>query len=791
MIFNYLKTAFRNLLRHRLFSMINILGLSVGIAGCIIIFLYLQFELGYDKFHRDAENIYRIQSWQKGSFFRGTDRFVVTPAPLAPAISENIPEVEKACRLKYLSGIVRAEGRNFAERGIILADSSFMDVFDFKLLTSGAREAFYNPDRILITRSTAKKYFGDEEAVGEEIEFHMGSRKYTYVIGGIMEDPPENSHFTFNMLNIFSLLEGYFGKAHLQQWRSNSYYTYIKINENAEAGTVGEKINELFAERRGGEKDNLLYLQPMTDIHLHSHANFEMGSNNDIRQIYLFAGIVVLILAIACFNYINLTTARSAERFKEIGLRKVLGANKGMIRRQFIAESLLTTFIAFLLSLILIELVMPYFSELMGRELSLYRNFSNIVILLIAVLLLVGLLAGSYPAIVFAKYNPVAALKGTRKGKSNIWVRDVLVILQFAISIALIIGAMIVHRQMSFMKDKDLGFSTDNIINVSIHDPEFRQDAAMLKNEIRKIPGVKGVSLSKYSPASIRTQTSFRARQDTSVTEGMVYQNIVDEDFIELYDIQLISGRNFSAESGTDLTNACIINRSLAESRGWKDPLKVSLNFSDTNNYRVIGVVEDFHFASLHESINPMAALMQGEKRMLSLHINAEDPAKTMDRIESLFLEMMPEYPFEYAYLTDRIDRSYREEERISKTISLFTALSIIISLMGMFGLTAFIAQWKRQEIGIRKVLGASVPQVILMIGKQFLIFAMIATLIAWPLIWYLSDKWLENFAFSIRFPWDIFFLGSLMAMIFAFLTVLYQSWKAATADPIDALRYE
>jgi len=791
MLRNLIIVAFRNIIRNKFLSIINVLGLATGIASCLAIFLYVRYESNYDRFHQDHERIYRILSHQPNNTFMGTSMFCLTPAPLLPLIKNEVPEIETGCRIGTVGGYVSYDDQIFPERGILLTDSSFFDVFSFKSFTHAPGKVLTDPSKILITNTIAEKHFKDEDPIGKVLRLSIYGKNFDVVVSGILSDPPSNSHFSFDYLVSFELVNQIQGDGETTNWNNFNYYTFVKLKRDVEPGTTESKINNSFINARG-EKDIEVRMQALTDIHLHSHYNFEMSGNNDIRQVYLFSSIAVLILFIACFNYINLTTARAAGRFKEIGVRKVLGANKSMLVKQFIFESIVITIISFLISLILIEIFNPTIKTVLRSDIAVYSSGAFLLLFVTSVVLIVGVLSGSYPAFVLAGFKPVDAIKGTvSRSGLPLKISNVLIVLQFVISISLIIGSMVISKQLGYIRNKHLGFDTEKIITINLNDYIEIEKLNTFAAELGRINGVSDVAFSKYSPASISSKWGYTCKQDTSIYDGHAYINRVSSNFIDFYNIKLLSGRNFSEQSGMDSIQSCIVNQKAIKNNNWTNTDNVILDFGDNRKYRIIGVVDDFHFAPLYQQINTLVMVQSSTYRMVSIKLNTNDFSETIGDIENTFTGFFPNERFQYKFLDESLDNSYRKEKVIATTINVFTLLSIIIACLGLYGLAAFLTRQRTHEIGIRKILGASFGQIISLIIKRYLIYIIIATLISWPLTWYFTGRWLENFAFRISVPWEIYVAGSLVTMAVAFITVYYHALSVARSNPVNSIKYE
>ena len=784
MLYNYFKIAIRNILKNKITNGINILGLAVGIASCLIIFLYISFELSYDKFHPNYERIYRVYASEPNSS-SGSE---ITAGPLMDLIIENVPEAESACRWSSTLGSVSLGEHVFDEGRILFTDQSFFDVFGFESLERLPNNVLNDPSNILITENMAEKYFGKDQPIGKILKVRIDGEEYDCKVSAILKNTPENSHISFNYILSYQLSKKVWNSRSLTSWNYRDFFSYVKLKKGTDPVVAEEKINS-FYKRSHDDVSDEIKMQSISDIHLYGN----IGGDNQTRDIYLFSSIALLILFIACFNYINLTTARCFGRFKEIGVRKVIGANKIMLTKQFLFESIFITIIALVLSIILTEFFLPSVNLFLDKELSIQNELLTFILFLIFIIFFVGIIAGSYPAFVISKYKPVDAIKNlTVSGsKASVLLRNILLVIQFFITISLIIGSLVINKQMKYIKNKDLGYNPDKVMYVRLSENKSIGELKLFSQELKKITGVEDLSFTKFLPSSIRSRWSFTGFADTVPSKGSMYINKIDENFLNFYDIKLIKGRELSDKSESDLTGACIVNQSAVSEYNWENVNdNIYIDFGD-GKIKVVGIIKDFHFASLYRPISPLAMILSSTHRMISIKINSGDYGNTVKQIEESFMEFFPDQSFKYRFLTDSIDASYAEESKKAELINVFTFLSIIIVCLGLYGLLTFYSENKKKEFTIRKILGASVSQIIRMVSWHFMIYILIATAISWPLIFYFMSGWLENFAFRIRMPYELFIISTLITIIITFLTIYGQLIKALRINLVESLKYE
>ncbi len=801
MLKNYLKIAARNLLKHKAYSFINIAGLAMGMTCCILILLYVQHELSYDRFHQDAKRIYRI-FWQSGN------PQTRTPHPMAQAMVSDFPEVKSAVSISPIWGpgltrpaiSVKYGDKRFDEKGFYSADTTFFEVFSFPLIKGDPKTALRSPFSIVVTEEMARKYFGDEDPLGKVLTIN---NRTDLKVTGVLQNLPANAHFHFDFLLSYVLLKMRETGSYYE-WEDFGHYNYIVLSPDAEAKAVEAKIPDWFlkyndwpaedaTELKSGQVG--FRLQPITDIHLHSHLKWELEPNSDIGYIYLFSATAVFILLIACINFMNLSTARSATRAREVGMRKVLGAFRLQLIGQFLGESMLLSMLALLLSLAAIELLLPFFNALSGRELAIsYRDNPQLIIGVLGIVLLVGIVSGSYPAFFLSAFQPAKVFKNTTKlGAKSARFRQILVVAQFAVSIALIAGTGIVASQLDFLRNKKLGFDKDQVVVIPIKDGSLRNKYEAIKAELLQTPGALHATAVSNVPGGRFNQNPIHWQSEDD--RQSVSQVRVDHDFFATLGIEMAAGRSFDRNLSTDIDSAFILNETAARLFDWDTAVGKTITWFDDDNTRrgmIIGVAKDFHFQSLHQQIEPLLfhVLPSGFNYVL-VKIGAGNIPRTLAGLEKKWTGFDPAHSFDYSFLNNDFDALYRAEERMQAIFGNFTLLAVFIACLGLFGLASFTIQQRTKEIGVRKVLGASVSQIVMILSKEFTRLVLIAFVVACPLAYLVMNGWLQNFAYRTEISINIFLLAGALGLIIAWLTVSYQALKAALANPVEALRYE
>jgi len=797
---NYLIITLRNFKRHKGYAFINIAGLAIGIACCILIVLYIQYELSFDKYHDKAERIYLLR--RHGNFGGKEHTSSSNNALSSGFIKKDFPEVEDTVRIGFMPNpAVLCEEKKFYESRVLYADDSFFEFFTYPMTKGEPKSALQAPFSVVITEEIAEKYFGEKNPMGKSLRFN---NQDNFNVTGVIKNVPRNSHLLFDMLCSFQTLYSKYPKGHafLNDFTSNTFRTYILLQKGIDPSTLEGKFPD-FIKKYGGRKLKIFgismeyFLMPLTDIHLHTPLSGGKTGIGTILYIYIFALIAGIILIIACINFTNLATARSAKRAQEVGMRKVLGAQKSELVRQFLFESFFYSFISLLLALGLAKLAFPTMSSIAGYELTI--DFSKMLWLfpaLLGIAVFVGLIAGSYPAFFLAAFQPARVLKGSAKtGAGNSFFRGVLVVIQFSISAALIIGTIIITRQLDYMKNKKPGFDKEQVVVLPFRDEELRKSLATIKNELKVHSDIVNVSVSSDIPGQY-PQYNQKLPEGFSMDQSqLMYDLVVDEDFIPTLGMEIIAGRNFSKEFGADQKASAIINETAAKEFGWENPLGKKIG--DYRGLRtVIGVVRDYHQIPITQEIKPLYIRFDpgdvyNPYRMLSIRIAPGSVSRAMKYIEKTWNNIYPIHPFDYFFLDESFNDQFKETERIRELISYFAGLAIFIACLGLFGLASFIAEQRTKEIGIRKVLGASTSGIVFMISRELTKMIVLANAIAWPVAYFVMRNWLQTFPYREKISVLIFIFSGTIVLFIGLATISFQSIKAGLANPVDSLKYE
>ena len=807
---SFFTVAFRNIIRQKAYAVINILGLAIGLASSILIVLFITNELSYDKFHEKGDRIYRL--YLDGKLGEQELMSAWTAVPTGPAFTEEFPEIEAFCRMERWSEIiVRYEDKTFQEDDVLFADSSFFNIFSFNLLKGDPDEVLREPNTVVISDEMAAKYFGDEEPIDQMLKFYADTTHYR--VSGVMEKMPENSHIYGDFVVSYYSLPWRINRT---QWTSNNLFTYFLLNEGASGDALNDKTDPVLRKYVGPEIDAFLgisldewieqgnryglYLQPLRDIHLNTDISGGMKPANDKKYIYLFSLIAVFVLVIACINFMNLATARSAQRSREVGMRKVVGSGKNLLIRQFLTESLIMVFISLFVAILLVELFITPYNNLIRLNLSIdYFGTWYTIPALIALAFIVGLISGSYPAFMLSSFKPVSVLTGKLEaGVKSGWLRRILVVLQFVISVFIIIGTIVIYLQLSFMLNKDLGYYKEQLVVIQQFNDVGLDHIFTFKEEISKIPGVISSSSSTMVPGHTNNNNGYQIEGRSSENVVLMNTNWVDFDFIETYGIDIADGRFFKPGMSSD-SSAAVINQAAVRSFDLEDPLSVRIiqpSEEGEIQYRhVIGVVKDFHYMSLHNDIEPYLFMLRPSDwdwiPYLTMRMDPQNIKTTLREVEKVWEDFSHGQPMQYFFMDDDFATRYAEEERTRTIFTIFAVLAIFIAVLGLFGMSAFTTEQRTKEIGIRKVMGASVPKIVMLISRETVILVAVATVIACPIAFYFTRNWLNDFAFRIDLGPLPFILAFLAALILALVTVSFQTVAAALKNPADSLRYE
>jgi len=789
MLKNTFKIVLRTIRRHAGYSFINIFGLALGMACCLMIALWVADELSFDRFHKGAADLYRVEEDQ--SYSGRIYHVTVTPYPLAPALKAEVPEVVEATRVVWFNGqLFRSGEKAFFEDSVRAVDPSFLTIFSFPLVQGDPTTALAGPDSVLLTEDTARKYFGTTAALGKTLNVNNDT---DLKVSGVLKNFPKNSSLRFDILIPYELLKA--KGATNEEFGSNSILTFVKLRPGTPASAVNPKIKG-FIKKRVPDSATELLLQPYTRIHLHQYFGYERQTA--VRYVYIFSIIAAFVLLIACINFMNLATARSAGRAKEVGLRKVVGALRNHLVVRFYGESMIYALLSLAVALALVRLFLPWFNTLSGKTLSL-NLWANRGILLgvLGVTAVTGVLAGSYPAVFLSSFHPVRVLKGNLKaGAGGAVFRRVLVVLQFSLSVFLIIGTAVVYKQTVYMKSKALGYDKEHVLYIPLRGMTSRSYGA-LKVELRKNPRILAVASSSHLPCSIGSNSSgvsWEGKDPQKVV--LVSMCGVDYDFLDVMKIELVEGRNFSRDFQTDATEAFLVNEEVRKLMNKEAAAGQSFSFVGRKG-RVVGVMKDFHFEEMQSRIEPLAVFIDNTDGnpqwggFVLIRIAPGDVPAAVEAIRNAWNVVNPLYPFDVRFLNDRIDEMYRTEERAGGLLRTFAVLAVLIACLGLFGLASYTAEQRTREIGIRKVLGASVPRITAMLCREFLILVLLANLLAWPAAYWAMGNWLKGYAYRTSLDPMVFVLALASALAIAVLTVSFQALRAAVASPSDSLKYE
>jgi len=778
---NYLNITYRNILRKKVFSLINILGLSIGISIFILIILFVRNEHSYDRFHENYDRIYRLIMGNP----HDKTSYAGTPAPLGPAMLNNFPEVIDYVRMTRTGGVIKYKDKTFHEKSIFMVDSSIFDVFTFPLIKGDSKNALKDYNSIILTKSMANKYFDDENPIGEMLNLDNED----FLVTAIVKDVPENSHIHFDFLVPFVRI------GNLEEWGAFNYHTYILLQKNIPPYEIKEKFIEYVG---NFDKVNIfrtlnfeaLYYQPLSKIHFqYNRKNLEPSFNG--VYIKFFIGIAITVLILACINFTNLSTAHSSTRAKEIGIRKTIGATKLALIKQFLSESTLFVCIASVIALIIVEITLPGLNNFSGKSVSVDYSNPAIILGLLGIIIFTSILAGCYPAFIISSFNTVKSLKGTSGGKSLPVFINILVVFQFSVSVMLIINTVLISKQINFINKMDLGLNKNHVINIRLNE-DIMDKTSEMKSEFLKIPEVISASTNGYVPSNMNWNQSvwWRGQQESERTGMWIIA--IDKDFLDTLEIEMTEGKDMLESYISSNKDAYVLNKSALKQIGWQTAVGKEFSISGEEKPGVvIGVTEDFHFRSLHHEVAPLVMLMRDSGWQISLRVISNNLSATINSIRKIWREFAQDFEFDYYFLDEDFDKLYKSETKLSQLLILFTMLSVFIACIGMFGLVSLLTQQKTKEIGIRKVLGASVLRITYGLTSVFVGLVLIANLIALPFAYYTMNKWLENFAYHTSISLFIFMLALALSIFITFTTVSYQSIKAAIANPVDSLRYE
>ena len=784
MFTNYLKVALRQLIRHKGYSFINIIGLTIGMACFILIGLWVQDELSFDRFHEKKDRIFRI--------LNKTESGDLIPSPtyaLAPALKSLYPEIEEFSRVWFWhSSLVKYGDKSFEEDRIHMADPGFFRMFSFPFIKGDPETALAERNAIVLTQKAALKYFGTEDPIGKVL--HLTADRADFKVTGVIENIPQNSHMQFD----FMIRVEFLGEDRLARWEEWTGPCYILLQPGASSEAFTAKIADIYKVYENPEATHSPVLQSLTKVHL-----YEYGSPGRIKQVYLFSLIAVFILIMACINFMNLSTARSAKRAREVGMRKVIGATRKQLIRQFLGEAMIIASLSLILALAVVEIVLPSFNLSTGKSLALLEKANlSIMLTLLFVTIGTGLLAGSYPSLFLSSFQPAQTLKNLpRSENKGSAIRKILIIFQFAISVGLITCTLIVSKQLRYIQNLDLGLNREHVV-ILRNNPFLMPRFESFKDRLQTQPGIKNVTSAAQGPTWVGESISIDWESNPTDDALPVDYTVVDYDFFETFDMKIIQGRGFSPEFPTDMKDACVISELTARRMGLENPIGMSITMNHPaweesfRKAQIIGVVKDFHARTLHTAIRPFVFRMYRPcHQYIFVKVDRTRIPETLGAIENTFKTSVPGYPYRFMFYDEAYNLQYVSEHQLGRIFNVFSLLSVFISCLGLFGLAAYMAEQKTKEIGIRRILGASIPGIATLTTKEFLKWVALATLVAWPVAYYMMSQWLQDFVYRVSIGPLVFCISGGLTLIIALLTVSYQSIKAATANPVESLRYE
>ncbi|RYY57441.1 MAG: ABC transporter permease [Chitinophagaceae bacterium] len=790
MIRNYLKIGWRNLTKNKVFSLINVLGLTIGITVCLMIFLFIMNEFSVDKFHKERKDIYRVMR-----VFGEKDEIPYLSFPYAPALAVDFPgEIKQTVRVMSTNGLVTlADKSSFDEKKLFVADEGFFTLFSFPLLKGDPATVLKDPSGIVLTQKTAKKYFGDKDPMGQVVQV---DKERQFRVTGIAQDVPVNSTLDFEVVIPASI---YQNESWASLWINNNSFTYVRLADAASAGRlkagfprfIDKHLSDLQA--KTGLKFGL-NIRPMEDIYFEPHSTFDSVRHGDKTIVFIFVSIAILILVIACINFMNLSTIRALERSKEVGLRKVMGALRNHLVWQFIGESILLTLVSCVLAVGLLVLLLPMYNQLLGFQLQVGWQSWPVYGFLAGVILVVGFLAGSYPAFVLSAFSPIQALKGKLKlGRAGATLRQGLVVVQFCISVILVTGTIVIMKQMDYVKSKSLGYDKEHTVLVKIDNNNLYDNRYSFRNELLALPSVTSVSMSSGEPGGYFDMHTFQAEGQQDVFKART--SFGDFSYVKTYGLKIIAGRDFSSDFSTDTLEAVLVNRTAASRLGFTPAeaigKQISNSMRDSLQRRIVGVVEDFNFLSLKENMDALVISPSDDMRVVAIKLRPGSVNAALPLIRAAYEKAAPSYPLDYHFLDQQFDEVYQADVRQQKILSIFSGLAIFIACLGLFGLASFTANKRMKEIGVRKVLGSTTSNIVLLLSRDLLKPVIIATALSLPVAWYAMDRWLQNFAYRTPVNWTVFALSAFVIFFIAIATVSFKAIRAALMNPVRSLRSE
>ncbi len=786
---NLIKTAFRHILKHPGYSVLNILGLTLGISSALFLIIYVSDEVSYDRYHEKSERIYRVSS----KITEPDDQFtwIVAQIPFGPQLVQDYPEVQSFVRfINMPRDLYKYEDKEFTEENFYYVDSTLFDIFTYKVLKGDVKAALLEPNKIILTERIATRYFGADDPIGKTLTAGTS----TYEVTGVIEDVPNNSHFRFDAISSRNNLPKQLGS-----WGNFGVYTYLLFPENFDVKAFETKMQAMYDAYMktifGGMNIKIEYiLEPLTRIHLYSTNAGEPEPTGSITYVYIFALVALFLVLIAAMNYMNLATARSARRAREVGLRKVVGSRRGPLIAQFLSESTVFTLISLILSLIVLVILLPKFNLLAGKAFDLQIIYSPVVLAtLLIVILFVGIIGGSYPAFFLSRFSPVTVLKGEiTQGSAGSLFRKILVVFQFSISVIMIICTLVVFRQLNYLKTKDQGFDQKDVINVTLNGPMVRK-YPVLKQALKDNPEIKFVTSTNTAVGEGSGKVIFNVETDQGMLQRGVNFAVVDHDFIDALGIKIATGRDFQEDMPSDTLTGAVVNETFVKRMNWAEPIgkKVELGDANTLRARVIGVMKDYHQTGMYNEIESLLLIYRARNNQVYIKLSGNNTQSTLSFIETKWKEIYPDQPFTYAYLSERFSRQFEADEKRGLIFTMFTILAILIACLGLFGLASYMVEQRTKEIGIRKVFGANEGIILKLIAKDFLVLVTAGIVIAIPVAWYFMSNWLQNYIYRTTIGVPLIILAALLTIAITFLTISYKAYQAAIMNPANSLKTE
>jgi len=793
MLKNYLKIAWRNLQKNKVFSFINIMGLTIGITCCMMIFLYIMNEFSVDTFHKNGDSIFRVtRAFDANS---SSKQVPYLSGPYAKALETDYAgHIKQVVRVLPSNGLLALGTKAYNEKKIYLTDPNFFSFFSFPLVKGDPATVLKNPTSVVLTESAAKKYFGNDDPVGKTLEL---DKNLQLKVTGIAKNVPTNSHLDFDVIVPIANWEN---QGWLEGWLNNNLFTYVQLNTPADKAFVEKDFPRFLDKYMGKTMKEIgihyqLLLRPLKDIYFEASTSFDPSRHGDKKMVYVFLGIAILILLIACINFTNLSTLRAVERSKEVGLRKVMGALRNNLVWQFIGEAMMLTIISCILAVGLLQLLMPFYNDLAGYPLAVAWNAWPVYLFFLGVIIVVGLLAGSYPAFFLSAFSPIEALKGKlRIGKGGSFFRQALVVVQFSISVLLIIAMIVIVTQMRYVKNKELGYDKTHTVVIRLDNDAIFQGRNTFRNELLAMNEIESVAFMSGEPGGFHDFHNFKA-EGLQATEMKMRTEFTDFEYVKTLGLKLIAGRDFSSQYPTDTTDAVLINRTAATTLGYTPEQAIGKwirnTIRDSTRRRIVGVVEDFNFLSLRDKMDALVIAPNEDRRVALIRIKPGNIPATLALIKKAYSKAAPVYPFEYTFLDQQFDLLYKKDLQQQAILTVFAGLAIFIACLGLFGLASFTATKRTKEIGVRKVIGSSTWNIVVLLSRDLLKPVIVATLIAIPIGYYAMNNWLQNYAYRIPVYWWIFGLAALLAAVIAIVTVSFQAVKAAMVNPVKSLRSE